>query len=179
MSGRLVARTIQTPRLTLRPFVPDDEAAYAAIRAKPEVMRYLSGGEARAATAAADAAVAVASFAAQWDEHGYGPWAVIRRTDARLLGHAGLRKLPDLGGETEILYLLDRDVWGMGLATEAAAGARDFGFATIGLRRLVGFAVPQNLASLRVLQKIGMHDEGEVEVFGLLARRCAMMRPNA
>lgn len=168
---------LQTARLRLRPFVPADVPAYAAIRADPEVMRHMPGGAARAATAAADAARLVAAFAAAWRRDGYGPWAVEERAGGALLGHGGLRLLaPDAGGETEILYLLARAAWGRGIAGEVAAAARDAGFGRFGLSRLVGYAAPANLASRRVLEKTGLVFEREVEIFGLTARRYVLDR---
>nr|WP_264185663.1 GNAT family N-acetyltransferase [Roseicella aerolata] len=158
----------------MRPFHPRDVAAYARIRARPEVMRFLPGGAARAATAAADTPGLVARFAALWEEVGYGPWAMEERATGLLLGHCGLRLLPELGGETEILYLLDRPHWGRGLATEAAVAARDFGLGCLGLPRLVAYALPENVASLRVMQRIGMRPEGPCEAFGLQAVRYAL-----
>jgi RimJ/RimL family protein N-acetyltransferase len=167
---------LETARLRLRPFVAADVQAYAAIRADPEVMRHMPGGVARAATAGSDAARIVPDFAAQWARVGYGPWAVEERAGGALLGHGGLRLLPDLGGETEILYLLARDAWGRGIASEIAAAARDVGFGRFGLRRLVGYAAPSNAASCRVLEKAGLAFEREVPVFGLTARRYAVER---
>jgi RimJ/RimL family protein N-acetyltransferase len=168
-------REVLTPRLLLRPFRPGDAAAYARIRARPEVMRHMPGGAARAALAEAEAPAAIARFTALWEEAGYGPWAVEDRATGALLGHAGLRLLPELGGETEILYLLDSAAWGRGLATEAAAAARDAGLGPCGLQRLVGYVAPANVASRRVLEKVGMRQEGPpVQVFGLEALRLVM-----
>ncbi|WP_135468356.1 GNAT family N-acetyltransferase [Crenalkalicoccus roseus] len=168
------ARSVLTARLRLRPFRPEDAPAYAAIRARPEVVRFLPGGEALAARAAEDAPRLVARFAAQWEAVGYGPWAVEERETGRLLGHCGLRLLPELGGETEILYLLDSTVWGRGLASEGAAAARDYGLGRLGLTRLVAYALPENAASVRVLRRIGMREEGPARAFGLNALRYAI-----
>lgn len=164
-------RELLTPRLRLRPFRAEDAAAYARLRADPEVMRHMPGGVGRAARAEAEAPGAIAAFEAAWERAGYGPWAVEDRADGTLLGHAGLRRLDELGGETEILYLLGRAAWGRGLASEAAAAARDVGLGPCGLDRLVGYAAPGNLASRRVLVKTGMREEGLVQVFGLTAIR--------
>lgn len=173
----MASREIATARLLLRPFRPGDAPAYAAIRAKPEVMRFMPGGIARCATAEADAARLVADFAAQWQRIGYGPWAVEDRASGALLGHLGLRQLPELGGETEVLYLLDSAAWGRGFATEGALAARDVGFGALRLTRLVGYALAENAASRRVLARIGMREEGPVEVFGLTAVRHVMAAP--
>lgn len=162
---------VLTPRLRLRPFRAADAPAYGRIRADPLVMAHMPGGAARAARAAAEAPDLVAAFATAWAQVGYGPWAVEERATGVLLGHAGLRLLPECGGETEILYLLDRAAWGRGLATEAAMAARDAGLGACGLTALVGYTAPENIASRRVLERIGMRATGKVEVFGLTAIR--------
>jgi RimJ/RimL family protein N-acetyltransferase len=167
---------VETARLLLRPFEPADIPAYAAIRAKPEVMRFLPGGAARALTAEADAARLVPELANQWRTVGYGPWAVVDRAGGALLGHAGLRRVPQFGDETEILYMLDSPAWGRGLATEAAIAARDAAFGTFGLAGLVAFALPENQASLRVLAKVGMREAGTVEIFGITGRLLRLAR---
>lgn len=174
-----LARTVKTARLLLRPFAPSDIPAYAAIRAKPEVMRFLPGGEARAATARQDAEQLVPRFAALWDEVGYGPWAAVDRASGALLGHIGLRRLPEFADETEVLYTLDSAVWGRGLATEGAMAARDYAWRVLGFRRLIGLVLPSNAASLGVLERIGMRREGFVEAFGLKLVRCAVEQPPA
>lgn len=167
---------LETARLRLRPFCDADIPAYAAIRADPEVMRHMAGGPARAADAAADAARIVPRFIADWARFGYGPWAVEERAGGALLGHGGLRHLPDHGSETEILYLLARTAWGRGIASEIAAVARERAFGTFGLGRVVGYAAPGNLASRRVLEKTGLVFVAEVDVFGILARRYVLDR---
>lgn len=140
-------------------------------------MRFMPGGVARCATAEADAARLVDDFARQWNTLGYGPWAAEDRASGALLGHLGLRLLPEIGGETEVLYLLDSAAWGRGLATEGAAAARDIAFGVLGLGRLVGYVMPGNAASCRVLEKIGMRREGAVTVFGIGAIRHVLDAP--
>ena len=169
---------IETARLTLRRFELGDIDAYATIRAKPEVARYLPGGEAAAIRARDIAHRTVRAFTAAWSTGpGYGPWAVIERSSGRLLGHLGLRWLPELDGETEILYLLDSAAWGQGYATEGALMARDYGFGPLGLTRLIALALPDNPGSLRVLEKIGMQREAElVSAFGLEVVRHSLER---
>jgi RimJ/RimL family protein N-acetyltransferase len=162
-----VNKTVVTDRLILRPFEAQDIPAYAAIRAKPEVMRHLPGGVARVATAKADAERMASIYAESWTAIGYAPWAAIDRETGALLGHLGLRFLPELGGETEILYLFDSPAWGKGLATEGAFAARNFAFQTLGLKKLIGLVAPLNTPSQRVLEKIGMKPRGETKAFGI------------
>jgi ribosomal-protein-alanine N-acetyltransferase len=171
-------RTMTTERLHLRPFAPDDVDWYAAIRAKPEVVRYLPGGEATAVRARPIAEGSVAHFVKVWDEVGYGPWAVIEQASGRPLGHAGVRWIADMG-ETEVLYMLDTPAWGRGYATEAAIAARDYAFEALRLERLIALAVAENVASIAVMGKLGMAYEGVVSAFGLEAVRYAMSAPGA
>jgi ribosomal-protein-alanine N-acetyltransferase len=167
---------LATGRLVLRPFAASDVAAYAAIRAKPEVVAMLAGGAASAARAFADATQLVSAWAGA--RPGAAPWAVEARESGRLLGHLGLRPLPELGGETELLYMLDSGVWGRGLATESGAAALRAAFGPLGLRRVIALARPENAASLAVMRKLGMRREDEVQVFGVRAVRCAAHAPS-
>lgn len=166
---------LATPRLALRPFVLSDIAPYAAIRAKPEVVAMLPGGPGAAARAAADAERLVTAWAAL--PPGGAPWAVEEKGGGRLLGHLGLRPLPELGGETELLYMLDSGAWGRGLATEGGAAALGAAFGPLGLRRVIALARPENAASVAVMRKLGMRFEGGMRVFGVQAVRYAAHAP--
>ena len=64
--------------------------------------------------------------------------------------------------EVEIAYLLDREYWGKGLATEAAEAIIKHGYAKYGFKRIVAVIHPQNVASIRVAEKIGMKYERDV-----------------
>lgn len=147
--------TLETARLMLRPFEPSDIADYACIRAKPEVARYLPGGEAEAANANEVALRTIEHFIDEWHERGFGPWAVITKESQNLLGHCGLRYLPEFDA-VEVLYALDDSAWGKGLATEAAIASLNFGFSQLNLERIIALALPENIASRRVMEKIGL-----------------------
>lgn len=154
---------IETERLVLRPFTLDDVPAYAAIRAKPEVMRFFPTADEAPEVGALRV---IAHFMGHWRESGYGPWAAIEKASGRLLGHMGLRYMPEFG-ETEILYILDSTVWRQGLATEGAAAARDHAFGPLGLDRVMAIALPENVASTGVMQKVGMRYERMARFKGL------------
>jgi [ribosomal protein S5]-alanine N-acetyltransferase len=144
---------LTTARLLLRRFTPADIPAYAAIRGQPEVARFLPR---RAGVSPEQvAADTIAVFEQCWQTHGYGPWAVIETASGRLVGHHGLRFLPEFA-ETEILYAFDRAVWGRGLAIEGAVAARDYAFAVLGLDRIIAIALPDNHASPKVMTGAGL-----------------------
>lgn len=99
---------------------------------------------------------------AHFDEHGFGLFALERRSDGQFLGFCGLNRPAFETAFTpcvEIGWRLCFEAQGQGLATEAALAVRDFAFAQVGLSEIVSFTVPDNLASRRVMEKIGMkHD---------------------
>jgi len=158
--------TIQTARLTLRPFAVEDAAAHAELYADPEVTRYLPGGPFAPAEVAARSERSRARFSGHWDAYGWGVWAVADRKSGALIGHCGLAHLPD-GTDVELLYALARAAWGRGLATEAGQAALDHGFGSIGLDRIVAVTRPEHRASRRVMERLGMVYEGERDAFGM------------
>lgn len=84
-----------------------------------------------------------------------------------MIGHCGLRAVDEWPGDVEVLYALGRPWWGKGFATEAARASVRLGFERLGLPRIVGFALPENAASRRVLEKAGMRLRGETRLFDL------------
>ncbi len=141
---------LQTSRLLLRRFDDADREPFAAVNADPEVTRYLSGPMTRAESDAL-----VERIGDHWQRWGYGLFAVELLTERSLVGFVGLshhRALPD---EVEIGWRLARRVWGIGLATEGALAVRDLAFDVVGLDRLVSITTDENLASRRVMDKLG------------------------
>lgn len=164
--------TVATERLTLRAFTPADRAAYAALRADPEVVRYLPGGEALVPFAQEIADSRIAAFRDGWSE-GYGVWAVEETATGTFVGQAGLASM-ERSAEVEVLYALTRPFWGRGYAREAAAAALRFGFEAVGLPRIVAFVVPENVASTRVLAAVGLKPTGDSDYNGFRVRGFAI-----
>jgi RimJ/RimL family protein N-acetyltransferase len=97
----------------------------------------------------------IAHHLEHWQIYGYGHWAVISRPGEEVIGWCGLEYLPETE-ETEVAYLLSREYWGRGYATEAADAAILFGFTSTPLTEIIGLAHPDNIASRRVLEKCGL-----------------------
>lgn len=156
--------TVTTERLTLRAFTTADRPAYAALRADPDVVRFLPGGEALVAFADAIAETRISAFRDAWSR-GYGVWAVEETATGAFVGQAGLASM-ERSSDVEVLYALARRFWGRGYAREAATAALRFGFEQVGLDRIVAYVVPENAASSRVLAAIGLHATGESDYNG-------------
>ena len=152
--------TIQTKRLTLRPLLPGDAEAYAAMRFHPEVARWLP-------PAAADLADAVRAtierFAQGWRERRHAPWGIFR--DDQLIGHGGLNFVPEFG-RTEVLWALHPEAWGHGYATETARAALAYGFDSLGLDLIFAITLPDNLASQAVMKRLGLGYRRRVDYKG-------------
>lgn len=156
---------LETPRLLLRELEPADLEALAGLYADPEVMRYIGRGGVQPREAARRYLDKQRSL---YGTLGYGEWATVRREDGRMIGLCGLIPWPDIDGaeELEVAYLLARDAWGQGLATEAARAIRAHAERELGRRRLVSCIYPANAASIRVAEKIGMRHEKDVALGG-------------
>jgi RimJ/RimL family protein N-acetyltransferase len=146
---------LETPRLHFRKFTPDDLHALAAIRSDPDVMRYVGACKPESVE---ELQVRLTKVIAHWERHNFGPWALVNKETNRMIGWCGLSYLDDTG-DVEIAYGLTKEHWGKGLASEAAAAAMKYGFHQLGLDRIVAVVWPENIASLRVLEKLGMTSE--------------------
>jgi ribosomal-protein-alanine N-acetyltransferase len=171
--SRLKVPELRTERVVLRGFEEDDLAIWNRVLfADPEVRRFLPIEE---PLTDEELTGFLQRARAHWLARGYGIWAACDATSGALMGHCGLRHLPDVD-ETELLYALARPYWGGGLATEAAAAALAFGFDRTPLVRVVAYAVPENRGSTRVMEKVGMGFEAETDIFGLHCARYAIER---
>jgi RimJ/RimL family protein N-acetyltransferase len=146
-------RVIHTGRLILRRWRDADRAPFAALNADPEVREFLQGTATRAASDAF-----VDAIERHWDQHGWGLWAVEVPEAAAFVGYVGLWPADGVTHVpmVEVGWRLAREHWGHGYATEAAREALRFGFEEVGLAEIVSFTVPQNVRSVRVMQRIGL-----------------------
>lgn len=149
----------------MRRFVEDDAEWYAAMNADVEVTRFLGPGRPYRRDESDES---LAKVIAHWDQHDFGLWAVERLDTGEPIGFVGLAIptfLPRILPAVEVGWRLARRHWGQGFATEAAMVALDHGFATLGLDRIVSITVHDNLASQRVMARLG------------LERHCAEVHP--
>lgn len=161
---------LHTDRLRLRPMVVDDAPAFFALDSHPEVYRN-TGEPPPGSVAQVEARI---RDYPDYADRGYGRLACVLRETGEMIGFCGLKKLPELGGAVDLGYRLAPAHWGRGLATEAGHEVLRFGFDVLGLARVIGLVLPSNRRSVRVLEKLGMRREGEIEVYGELAEQYAM-----
>ena len=145
---------VETPRLVLRPIRSGDVERCVEI--------LLAGGAAPGRDHVADFRDEVE----HWTEHGFGPWVAEGRESGAIVGiidvnYAG----PGIVGihpeEVEVGWMIDRALWGRGLATEGGRAACEDAYERVGVDALVAYVRPDNLPSLRVVEKLGMTYDGD------------------
>jgi RimJ/RimL family protein N-acetyltransferase len=166
---------LETSRLILREFRPHDVDALARVLSDPETMRFYPAPCDRAGVEEW-----IARNLRRYADHGHGLWAMMLKSSGELVGDCGLT-VQDVDGnhEIEIGYHVRRDLWGQGLATEAARACRDFGFERLPVERLISLIRPENLQSRRVAEKNGMTVWKELIWRGLPHRVYAIRREEA
>lgn len=149
---------LETPRVVLREYSIDDVEDCELYTRDPEVCRYMIWGPNGPGETQAFLEQAVRDRRA--NERKVYEFALVNRRDGRVAGGVGTRITNLEQREGDIGYVLRRDLWGRGIATEAARTVLDFAFDVLGLHRVWATADPENVASIRVLEKLGMRREG-------------------
>lgn len=176
---------IESARLTLRRIQHGDSDFFAELNADPEVARFLPHGKPRSAQ---ESQAWLRSVLQTYEELGLGQLAVLRKSDGALIGRCGLSDLAveagagaaavprgwyqrsdapaaaDLVFERELGYTFHRSSWGQGYASEAARCVFDYARNVLLLPRVVSLVHPENVRSLRVVQRFAVRREDAVEV---------------
>lgn len=145
--------TLETPRLLLRHFTLADADAFYQFNKSPEVVKYTGNAPTTSVEEAQDIIKNI--VLPQYERYKLGRFAVIEKTSGRLFGFCGVRYMEeeeafDLG------YRFAQDMWGKGYATEASEEVLRNAFEDLKLDSVIGRAHKANIASIRVLEKLGM-----------------------
>jgi RimJ/RimL family protein N-acetyltransferase len=135
----------------LRQFRDADFETYLHIISDPEVLRFIGGG---VAPTREEAWRHMAMQAGIWVLRGYGQWAIEMKATGELVGRAGVW-FPEGWPEIEAGWVIGREHWGSGYATEAGREALRQAFATLGVAHVISLIDPTNVASRRVAEKLG------------------------
>lgn len=146
----------QTERLLIRQLAADDFDAMYAVYSDMEAMRWVDDGQ---PISREECAQWIEITQKNYTTYGYGMSALVLRSSGAVIGFCGLVH-PGGQADAEIKYALLRDYWNQGFASEATQGMIDYGARTFGLRKIIATIDPDNLASQRVMAKVGM---GHVE----------------
>jgi [ribosomal protein S5]-alanine N-acetyltransferase len=161
---------LETPRLFVRHFVPEDAEALFRVHSNPQVAQHMRDGK-----------PLTYERCVKWIEtsmhnyqiKGFGASAVIEKSIDKLIGCCGLvydpeRSEPEI---PEVIYSFEPCCWGKGFASEIVPAMLTYGLTQCGLQRILATIAPENLASQRVVEKAGMvFDREEIESDGLPSR---------
>jgi len=152
---------LETKRLLLRHLVMEDLDELFALYSDPEIRTYFPEGV---------LTLEETKEELEWHMNGHprhpelGLWATIHKETGKFIGRCGL--LPwtiDDHLEVEIAYLIDKAYWRQGFGAEAAKGILQYGFEELNLSRLICLIDPDNIASQKVAEKVGMALEKKVD----------------
>jgi ribosomal-protein-alanine N-acetyltransferase len=163
---------LETERLILGTWKSSDWTEFRPIATDAEVMRYITGG-------APWTDDQIRNFVDRqvklYSERGFCRWKLRAKTLEEVIGFCGVGFWGD-APDPEIGWWLARRYWGRGLATEAAVAAMQDAFGRVGLERVISVARPENIASIRIMEKLGLKLESEFENEGVRLVRYAIGR---
>jgi RimJ/RimL family protein N-acetyltransferase len=156
-----MATILETNRLILRHEIIEDLDDLWALYCNPNITKYIPD---------APRSRSEAQEELEWHTNGHpkypelGLWATIHKESGKFIGRCGLLPWTIEGQrEVEMAYTIAQEYWGQGLASEAASGILEYGFEQLHLSRLICLIDPENIASQRVAEKIGMTLERKVD----------------
>lgn len=152
----------ETERLILRPMTENDVAAVFALRKDAEIMRFIREPQ----KSRAEAASWIKLVSSRWESEKIGFCAVIEKESKEFVGWCGLWILKE-SGAIEVGYAIAQNFQHKGYATEAAEVCLAYGFEQLNLRKIVAVTRPENAASRRVMEKLGMRYDGLGRFYGL------------
>ena len=147
----------QTPRLILRQITIEDAPLILELNSDPEIVKYVHEPTLETVE---QAQKIISNIILPQYKNNLGRWAIITKDNDEFIGWCGLKYRPELD-EIDLGYRLMQKAWGKGFATEAAEETLEYGFNTLNLNLITGRAHVENLASIKVLEKIGMDFIGE------------------
>jgi RimJ/RimL family protein N-acetyltransferase len=156
-----------TDRLELRPFCEEDIERFAGLMADRETTAFIGG-----AKSLASAAESVRYMRDAFAARGWGTLAVVKRSENACIGYCGVRPLFNTP-YVELAFALERLSWNCGYATEAAEASLDLAFRYLAIDSVVATVYPDNHASIRVLNKLGMSVHGSI--FGAWPQSSALL----
>jgi ribosomal-protein-alanine N-acetyltransferase len=164
---------LHTKRLVVRPFEPGRDAEpLFELWGNEDAMRFV-----RPASASVEEVQERLQGILEWNRSGWGLWALDEREGGRLAGTVGLFPLAREGPEIELAYHIVPSRWGRGYATEAGAALLHAAWRETDLDHVVAIAFPENRASTRVMEKLGMAYEGSARYFDRDFARYSIARP--
>lgn len=147
--------------MILREIIPDDAEGMYELDSDPQVHRYLGNKTIDSRDKAMDV---IRMVRKQYHENGIGRWAMVEKRTGAFIGWTGLKLVKETTNNHinyhDLGYRLIRKYWGQGFASEGANASLAYGFSELKLNEIFAAAHTENLASNRILQKLGFRQSG-------------------
>lgn len=156
--------TLETERLILRRLRLEDAEDIFEYGRDPEVARYVTWEAYQSLDETRDW---LTHILRAYEEGTPRSWALYHKADVKVIGTCGFIQWIPIHSRAEVAFALSPPYWNLGLTTEAVNRCIDFGF-KVGINRIQGYCLPENLASERVMLKAGMRYEGILRQYSLL-----------
>lgn len=144
-----MAFKLETPRLILRELTVNDANSFYQLNLNPEVIKYTGDPP---FTSVEESKEFLLDYK-EYQNHGFGRWAVITKENNQFIGWCGLKYHKE--GYVDLGFRFFQDKWGKGYATESAKACINYAQSSLNLPELIGRVMPSNIASVRVLEKLG------------------------
>ena len=167
----MIRKELETERLKLRWHTHDDLEIMYKLNTDPDVIRY------------ADDPVKDMDEARQrleegplsdYEKYGYGRFAVELKETGEVIGFCGIKYLPEID-LPEVGYRYLKEYWGKGIGTEAAQVCVEFAREDLNIKKLIALIIPENIASIKVAEKLGMKRGPLIHIYGVDAYQYEMM----
>lgn len=149
---------LETERCRLRQFELTDAAFFYELNNDYDVLKYTGD----CAFESIQVAETFLKTYSHYADYGFGRWAVIRKDDNQFLGWCGLKMSPEKK-EVDLGFRFFKRYWNNGYATETGKECITYAFNKLNLKRIVGRVMQANIASIIVLEKLGMHFENKIQ----------------
>lgn len=156
-----VKKILETDRFLLRELTVDDAMSFYELNENPKVIQYTGD---RSFESVEEALSFLQNYK-DYEENGYGRWAVIDKSNNEFLGWCGLKYDPSKE-ETDLGFRFFEKFWNRGVATESAIACLKYGLDQLKIKKIVGRAMSENIASIKVLQKLGFIFDKEFDFDG-------------
>ncbi len=169
---KIINKEIKTNRLHLRHFRIEDLDTYSEIMGDQRIARWFPKGDSYTRE---ESEKSLNNILSHWMKHGYGLWAITKKDDDSLLGRCGLNYIPNTL-EVEIDFIIATNYWNNGYATEASKAALFYGFKILKLDKIIALSKPENTASRKVIEKVGMRYKKNAVYWNILCAKYEILK---
>lgn len=163
---------LQSPRLYFCEFTKDDIQLLFDLNNNPNVIKYVHEP---APTLENVTDILYNIILPQYKLYGHGRWAVHLKSNNEFIGWCGLKYVKEKD-EIDLGYRFKENYWGKGFGYESAKATIEYGFNNLKLKRIIATALPENIASWKIMEKCGMKHIADVNDFGLIVKKYEILQ---